>query len=71
MEDSAREASGVSSVMARAARTMTATVEPRAATTGMRLSERTPKDEAAATADILMDGGGSSPRPWLSAEKIA
>jgi hypothetical protein len=57
--------------MARAARTITATVEPSEETTGIWLRASTPKDEAVATADMRIDGGGSSPIPWLSAEKMA
>jgi hypothetical protein len=58
-------------VIARAARTITATVEPSDETTGIWLSARTPKEEAVAMADMRIDGGGSSPAPWLSAEKMA
>jgi hypothetical protein len=50
---------------------MTATVDPRAETTGILLSARTPKEEAVATADIRMEGGGSSPLRRLSAVKMA
>ena len=43
-------------MIARAATTITATVEPRAATTGILLRARTPNDEAVATADMRIDG---------------
>src|ERR1700676_4497493 len=65
------EARGASSVITRAARTMIATVDPSAATTGILLSARTPNEDAAATPDMRMEGGGSSPRAWLSAVNMA
>jgi len=50
---------------------MSATVVPRAATTGIWLIASAPNEAAVVSAESRIEGGGSSPRARFSAVKIA